>query len=135
MITVMYDWKTVYVDDQDHSNPLLGNKKTLFVVIDINSLQKNEGFWGVGELYYIIFLELCSVVGQTYATIMLIECDPLTLTLVLRGYWWLVTWGYSWHVTWHFDWHFDMCESDDMTSARAVQVGQSLSKIERPPIY
>ena len=36
---------------------------------------------------------------------------------------------------WHFDWHFDMCESDDMTSARAVKVGQSLSKIERPPIY
>ena len=53
MITVMYDWKTVYVDDQDHSNPLLGNKKTLFVVIDINSLQKNEGFWEVGELYFI----------------------------------------------------------------------------------
>ena len=37
------------------------------------------------------------------ATIMLIERDPLTLTVVLRGYWWLVTWGYSWHVTWHFD--------------------------------
>ena len=34
---------------------------------------------------------------------------------------------------WHFDWHFDMFESDDMTSARAVQVRQSLSKIERPP--
>ena len=37
------------------------------------------------------------------ATIMLIERDPLTLTVVLRGYWWLVIWGYSWHVTWHFD--------------------------------
>ena len=37
------------------------------------------------------------------ATILLIERDPLTLTVVLRGYWWLVTWGYSWHVTWHFD--------------------------------
>ena len=36
---------------------------------------------------------------------------------------------------WHFDWHFDMCESDDMTSARTVKVGQSLSKIERPPQY
>ena len=34
---------------------------------------------------------------------MLIERDPLTLTVVLLGYWWLVTWGYSWHVTWHFD--------------------------------
>ena len=40
---------------------------------------------------------------------------------------------------WHFHWHFGMCEqvirfeSDDMTSARAVRVGQSLSKIERPP--
>ena len=42
MITVRL--KNVQADDQDHSNPLLGNKKTLFVVIDINSLQKNEGF-------------------------------------------------------------------------------------------
>ena len=70
---------------------------------------------------------------------MLIERDPLTLTVVLLGYWWLVTWGYSWHVAWHFgiliDILHDMCESDDMTSARAVKVGQSLSKIERPPIY
>ena len=67
------------------------------------------------------------------ATIMLIERDPLTQRL-------LVTRDMRLFVTrdltfWHFDWHFDMCESDDMTSARAVKVGQSLSKIERPPIY
>ena len=67
------------------------------------------------------------------ATIMLIERDPLTQRL-------LVTRDMRLFVTrdltfWHFDWHFDMCESDDMTSARAVKVGQSLSKIERPPQY
>ena len=65
------------------------------------------------------------------ATIMLIERDPLTQRL-------LVTRDMRLFVTrdltfWHFDWHFDMFESDDMTSARAVQVRQSLSKIERPP--
>ena len=72
-------------------------KPWLFVEIDINTLQKNEGFWGVGELYF-IFLELCSVVGQTWPLL----CW-LNVILSLRGYWWLVTWGYSWHVTWHFD--------------------------------
>ena len=72
-------------------------KPWLFVDIDINTLQKNEGFWGVGELYF-IFLELCSVVGQTWPLL----CW-LNVILSLRGYWWLVTWGYSWHVTWHFD--------------------------------
>ena len=80
MITVRL--KNVQADDQDHSNPLLGNKKTLFVVIDINcrKMKDSEGL----ENCTFCFQSICSVVGQTCATTILIERDPLTLTVVMK---------------------------------------------------
>lgn len=57
---------------------------------------------------------------------MLIERDPLTLTVVLLGYWWLVTLSYSWHVimTWHFDILIDILTCVSLT----IWLPQGLSK-------
>ena len=110
MITVMYDWKTVYVDDQDHSNPLLGNKKT--VIICWYRYKYFAEKWRIlrGWRTVLYFFRVMLSRRSNMATIMLIERDPLTQRLlVTRDMRLFVTrdltfWLTFWHVwVWWYD--------------------------------